>query len=98
MDLWADESVIATICQLLRPNVHPLRALLSLLEFSLVLRQIAHDRHATAVVQWNGSPLQLFLLPAAMGYISEHPRLAGRLGGFALRSPHKFDIGVGTLK
>ncbi len=46
----ADESATATICQLLRPNVHPLRAFFALLKFSLVFRQITHDRYAIAVV------------------------------------------------
>ena len=37
------------------------------------------------MVQWHVSPLQLFLLPPALGHISVDPRLPGRLGGTALR-------------
>ena len=80
-----DMSTTATVCQLLRPDIHPLRALLSFPQFSLVLRQTPHDRLPTAMVQWHVSSLQLFLLSLALGHISVNPRLPGRLGGTALR-------------
>ena len=83
------ERHIATLCQLLRPHLHPLRALVPLPEFPLVLRQATHDGLQTAVVQRHLPSLELLLLPLAMGHLPIDPRVPGRMGGTALRPSHQ---------
>lgn len=66
---------IATFCKLLRPRLHPLRALHPLPQCPLVLRQARYDGQQTTVVQRSHTSRDLLRLPPGLGHIPIRPCL-----------------------
>ena len=71
--------IIETIRKLLRLHIHSLRALLSIPELPLVLRQTRYDRFESSTLQWTYATLHIFWLPSGLGNISICPCVPRRL-------------------
>jgi hypothetical protein len=69
----------ATLRQLLRPLLRPLRALHPLPQHPLVLRQTQLNRFQTATLQRHRAPPNILLLPPRLGHLPIHPNLLGHL-------------------
>lgn len=61
---------LASIRQLLRTHLHPLRTILPLPKHPLVLRQVTHDRIQSPTIQRSDPPRRLLLLSSSLGNLS----------------------------